>query len=224
MNRAIFLCMLSLLAGACSPMQFEFSGFRKADEPHSDSHPVTTSGKLTLQETSESRLRISSRSYLKSTLDEIYEPSVATATSNLIGDKAGQLGGASDPYQALDRPGFTQVQSIPSASSARSALIERVCDVIHQNDTAVLAAAAKVLGAPATAASLKLPTEQDLASAYSLYYPGKSPSEELLEDLSQIVVQARTLQPAPRETLLAPVEAWRFVFLTLCLSPEWQVP
>jgi hypothetical protein len=71
--------------------------------------------------------------------------------------------------------------------------------------------------ATSTFMTTEVPTLTDIKVAYDLFSPGRIPSDDLVKSLKTDVVDYSV------STGLVPLESWRFLFLTLCISPHWQV-
>jgi hypothetical protein len=179
-----------------------------------DSNDYSSSG-IAVQP--ESRLRMGSRFYVASTLNEIFGTSAETVTSSLVMPNINQFGGPCDPYIENDCTEQSQSQApqIPVTTSARAALTIRACERIVSADLAITTAIETVLGS--LPAVLSWPTPENTISLFQLFYSDRIPAVEVQAALSGIV-QAAQAQSLP------PIEAWRFLLFTLCSSPDWQIP
>jgi hypothetical protein len=160
-------------------------------------------------------LRLTHGNYVVGLLNEVFgSTSALSATSALISGPYTQFGGTCEKYASTPCPAqSSQGSVIPGALTTRFALVTRACDRILQNDAAVTAALAKIGG---NATTFPIPTT--VAAAYSLFYPGRNLSaNDVGNALLDIAEQAKS-------QALPALEAWRFIFLTLCVSPDWQIP
>ncbi len=95
------------------------------------------------------------------------------------------------------------------------ALVIRACERILSLDAVVRTAASQAMGMSAPS-PLPEVIEGDIAAAYELFFPGKAPSEEVVRELKTLSHEAQ----GDGDSL----EGWRFLFLSLCICPSWQVP
>lgn len=95
----------------------------------------------------------------------------------------------------------------PTSFAARQALIITTCEKILDSDDSVEFVSAKF-------GSGILDSEK-IFKLYGLFYPEQELDPELLQNLRQISKLAD-----PSESSNA---SWRYVLLTLCQSPEWQI-
>jgi hypothetical protein len=115
---------------------------------------------------------------------------------------------------------FTAVNTTPNTdligplNPIRLATTVRVCEDIVKNNTFILNAIKNTVGDQTlTTAKLPYPFKQDFIAAHNLFYPTDPISENTTNAL---------LCVADAET--SALDQWRNVFLTLCITPEWQIP
>ncbi len=158
-------------------------------------------------------VRLETRSYVATTLNEIFGPTAVPLTNSAIANDVINFGGACDSYSNNCRSNESQGAMIPSMTTPRAALVYRICDKILSNDAAVDYARA-LTGA---ASSTTLPTALNISGTYGLFYVGRTLSVATSGALQSVVDQTTSLAyPA--------IEAWRALFLTLCHSQDWQIP
>jgi hypothetical protein len=167
----------------------------------------------------ESRLRLAPRTFVATTLNDIFGTSIEATTQDLIGSRVGQFGGPCDPAIPNDcqQGGDSLAPMVPVANSARAALSTRACDKIASSDAAVTFAGAQASTSGTTAITTRNPNQAEIAAMYDLFFPGRTPNQEILTNLAAIATDARNLN-------YSYIESWRFILLTLCLSPDWQIP
>ena len=188
-----------------------------------------------LYTTPDSALRNTTRYYVANVLLGIFggtpvDSNVNTLVNALILNQPGIFGGPCHNYSMAPNtaPGDyingdcgnvsanTQLSVMPADNSGREAARIRVCKQVLSLDPAVLNAASLVRSAKISSTTITTPTASDLQGAMNLFHPGTpssafSPNE--ITKLSNLVSAAST-----------PVNQWRLVLLTLCISPDWQVP
>jgi len=168
-------------------------------------------------EGSNKKLRLVMGRYVNGLLNEIFGAVAQPITKQFVDGKYAEFGGSCDRYGSVkDCPAnLSQSAVIPSALTSRSSILTRACEKILQNDLAVTTALSKI-GINGTA--LPSPNVTSIQAAYGLFYPGRTVnSGDVTSKLLAISDRAKELSEPP-------MEAWRFLLLTLCLSPDWQLP
>jgi len=209
------LFLFVAVVGGCSPSVINLS------EPNGGGDATQFEAVAPVEE----QLRLAPRTYVASTLKQVFGPSSEVTVQELIEKQITQIGAeACDPYRndceeangvlGLSPNGDSRLPVIPTNTTIRLALVTRACERIVEKDAAVQFAAADILGEAATE-TLALPSAEDLAAAYEAFNPGKVLPAETLE---------RLLQVASAAGADGAIEAWRFTLLTLCLDPAWQLP
>lgn len=179
-----------------------------------------------------SDLKLATKNYVASTLRQIFgdgssHPLQDQIISKLIDAKYGSFGGGPcDPYAhtgcglssvpGLSTMGEAALPQVPAIATARMALTVRACDKLAATDDAIYFAVGLIqaTGVTGSTAAKTPPTDKQITQLYELFHPGATPSSTTAMDLSNIATKA---------SLYGAMEAWRFVLLTLCLSPSWQV-
>ena len=179
--------------------------------------------------TADTRLRAGNRYYVKTMLDEIFGSATAgVPTNELFLAENSLFGGPCDHYGTkLDygapvgncaTPGDSQIPLIPGAVSGRYSLTIRACERILSSDTAVRYAAAQAMGVPTSPLpTLAFPNSANVTGAYGLFYPGLTPSAQVVTDLQGVSQAAQAAGYNAND-------AWRYMLLSLCRAPDWQVP
>jgi hypothetical protein len=165
---------------------------------------------------------------------------VSTVIQNDIDTQAVSWGGACDPYangyavptdlhdgngvqmvspannvRGCVQPDLSHASMVPGASTSRFAWTIRTCDNIVSADAAVRNAATQA-GYPAGSSLNTPPNDALIAAAYDMFHPGVPMPDTVLQALHDLVATANTKYPNSPE-------AWRFLMLTLCASPSWQI-
>lgn len=223
---------ICLLIGACSPVQFEFQpsdqGPAITGETSSSSVPDTDSNSANVLYGSthieDTRVRMLDRLGLKSVLDTLFGPSIVSVTTALIQNHPSQFGGSCDPANRVSEPagsdclsasGLSQASVIPGSSSSRASYMTRACDLIASTDSAILFAGQTIL--KTLSAQVQTPPTIDQIQAMGQQFtPGIGLTSEQVNSIEGITHEVQSAG-------LTPFEAWRFTYLVLCLSPNWQI-
>ena len=195
----------------------------------------------------EFRIVMGTRTMVASTLEDIFgKTSVASGglnvqdvTSNFVLSQPASWGGPCDPYanshpvphagrnggldMVIETPNargcsdkvFSQSSMLPSGSTSRLAWTIRACDRIVSSDAAIRFAATQS-GYPANSSLNTPPSEQSIRSVFDIFHPGIALSTASFGALKGVVDEANRQFPNTPE-------AWRFLMLTLCSSPGWQM-
>jgi hypothetical protein len=164
--------------------------------------------------TSLDRLRIGDKFYVASVLSQVFGPDAETIVGPMIRQNTVAFGG---PCDQLGRIGYnhcggkasgSQAAIIPSTMATREGYRMRACEAIAQNFGAVAFAVEQIDGADVDSE----PTTKQLRAAYDLFYPGIEAPSGVIAALGEVADAAD-----------GPSNGWRYVFLTLCLSPDWQL-
>lgn len=210
---------------------------KEQPSPSDPPTPVTPKIEYMLLETSSSRLRLSNRIITASILISIFGPTAKAIVLPLIQGQIQEFGGPCDRYMtqgsgstaipecqlASARMGVfypltaqSQAPVIPQANTGREALRTRACDQLGSDDRAI-AFAAKRAGSKEP---LEFPQELEIRKAYDLFYSGRPIPAEVLTALTEVVSEAKKIgAPLPPR----PIEGWRYLLNTLCLSSDWQI-
>jgi hypothetical protein len=101
---------------------------------------------------------------------------------------------------------------VPSSLPTREGLLIRACDTVALQDGAITYAVETQLKQSVT----NFPAGEQIDAAYELFYPGMTPSDAVRAALAGVVQTSRDKDFHSRDS-------WRFLLLTLCLSPGWQI-
>ena len=249
-SRMLPLCATASLLVGCMPAQHSGtvkngkSQNEQAEGPGAGGGANVTASSATAN--TELRLTLGTRWMVSSTLSDIFGANtivsgtlkVSDVLKAFVLDQPASFGGSCDPYAnshpmpVLDSHGnvnrvietpsargctdspSSQAAILPSSSTSRLAWNTRTCDRILASDAAVRYAATQA-GLPASAA-LDVPNEAQIRASYDLFYPGIEIPSAALRDLQTVTTTAAGLGAGAGE-------GWRFLLLTLCLSPGWQV-
>jgi hypothetical protein len=177
------------------------------------------------------------RFFVKSTLDLIYGPGSSSITSALVASGISTFGGACDPMKEapaagegvdscsnVDAPSFVS-PIVPVASTRRAGQTIKVCNILNMSDVTLQYAISFITG-KSDLNYLKvdrIPTPDELKAAYRVFFPTRgAPSTDILTDLTSLATALRSSTCTtghPRCEL----DSWRYVLLTLCYEPSWQV-
>lgn len=192
---------------------------------------IAGSGKNTLKVTSAIfSLQVTDRRFVVTALKQIFGDSAAVR--EIISYDvfhSGRYSGVCDPYSDITREvaqndtcykdrgsdslrcyglcgGVEQMASAPSLDTIRISHTVKVCEKLVKVDDAI-----KFATAAAGASFSVAPASDSIQKAYAQFYPFKTPTAEVLAKFSSLAA----LKPGP-------IDAWRLVYLGLCISPEWQ--
>ena len=181
-------------------------------------------------------VRLSDRYYVTSLLSDVFGPTAMSTLNNNVKIRMDSFGGGCDQYDRNVNSGLTCLNDdcnmincngatvlhnqIGVSSVIRQGWVLRACEEITNSNDAITYAAI-LIGAVTTNNNRKpiknvlaTPTRQTMASAYGLFYRSTSPSDDVLTALNNVAVNETTSN----------LEKWRYIFLSLCTTPEWQVP
>lgn len=162
------------------------------------------------------RVKLGDKFYVASVLNQIFGPEAAGIVEPLVRNNVTAFGGPCDQFGRMGvggnhcagRSSASQASMIPTSMATREGFRMRACEAITQKDGAIIHAIALVSGA----APDKEPSSTDVAAAYELFFPGITASKSVRKALIEVVAEGG-----------APLESWRLLYLTLCLSPDWQI-
>lgn len=196
----------------------------------------------------ESRLLLGTRWTISSIIDDIFgattvasgNVTVKQVEQSFILDQTTSWGGACDPYadsfpmpylstrgdyteDKIEKPSVrgcaeanqSQASLIPAGSTSRFAWTIRTCDRVISSDAAVRFAATQA-GYPAGSAMTVAPNDNYIREVFDLFHPGVEMPDSSIVALRAVVNEAASRYPNTNE-------AWRFLLLTVCQSPGWQV-
>lgn len=177
-------------------------------------------------------LRISDRFYISGLLKDIFGSSADSATGAFIKTRMDYFGGGCDQYELnLDNSGTclnddcelskcsgtTIINNQIGVSSAiRKGWIIRACEEIADHDTAILSAVQSLFDPTPvlTTTTVPAPTTATLTKAYQLFYRSIPPNDTVVSALVNVAASETTSN----------FEKWRYVFLSICTTSEWQIP
>lgn len=228
MNGSNFLIIFTLVfSTGCLEKNDEKSGllFNKV----TNSRTVASEKNL---EQSGLNIRMSDRFYVSSLLQDVFGEAANNPINNLVNAKMDSFGGGCDQYDRNTNisntclnDNCTQVtcngaeiihNQLGVSSVIRVGWLTKTCEEITNNDSATLYAVRNILVQPTVPQSgVPIPNNNTLKKSYELFYrSGVSPNNNILSALSTIAATETTNN----------FEKWRYVFLALCVTPEWQIP
>jgi hypothetical protein len=166
---------------------------------------------------------IGTRFHMESALTSIFvassspttdDTNIQTRIRNLVGNKAGAIGGACSRYDSCagnesQHETNVQAQSLPQSQAMRKGYIVRACEeVLSLNDKAVVNALSR---AGLTTASAVNAT--NVNRMFEVFYPGKIPTSEVTTALVGIGMDAASRS-------YTAVDQWRLTILPLCSSAQ----
>jgi hypothetical protein len=173
----------------------------------------------------QSEIRLGNRDYINSVFNDVFPPQTSGQQNQLnqilqpeVRMQIGLFGGPCNIYSSeglTDCPSgniFTQETALPfnqQSTSSREARRLRVCESVMDLDWAVAAAVGNIDGASPT----QLPTAAQITAAFQLFYVGQDPGADILSALQNLIAQQWS----------SPSEAWKALFLAVCVSPGWQI-
>ncbi len=167
------------------------------------------------------KINIGHAGYMSSTLTQLFvNPTLATTSTSAIKSKINGLvtlqiasmGGPCSRYDDNCSGGDRATAPVvPLSNAIRKGYLIRSCEEILSIDEAVTTALTQINLTPNSAAS-----DMSLSNTLNLFFPGRAISEDVLAALK-----------AQHEAALnfgqTPMDAWRFVFLSLCTSPLMEM-
>jgi len=165
--------------------------------------------------------RIGTREYVASVFENVFGESaeVSAIIDILVVKNITIFGGSCDNYNTSKCPLTTgrarfDASETPAAYPPREGLRVRACEEITNLDSAISYVVGEHLDIPSVSTE---PSEVAVRKLYSIFYPGQDPSSEVVDSLLAIATDAKQRSYPTKDS-------WRFIILTLCLSPDWQVP
>jgi hypothetical protein len=113
-----------------------------------------------------------------------------------------------------------EAELTPQSSSVGESLRMSTC-LRLANDTSLTRTALRNIGLESTTPF----SPEAVNKAYEQFYPGRAPASSVTASLQAIGQEALShpgVKPPPG--VPRTLESWRFVLMTLCLSPGWQAP
>ncbi len=169
-------------------------------------------------------IRISDRVFMKSFLDHLYGSSAEAMTNTMVFNESSKFDGPCDPMGAatlgckgLDVEDIS-APLLPVMSTPRAGQVMKVCNRLSFTDATVNYAISNITGQSNLSylTTTPIPTDAELQKAYEFFYPGRNASLAIVTKLRELATVARE---SGKER-----DPWRYVLLTLCWSPDWQMP
>ncbi len=180
-----------------------------------------SSGTLFSSLGADDKINIGHAGYMTSTMTMLFvNPALATTSTSSIKNKINSLvnlqissmGGPCSRYDDICPGGDrSSAPEVPLSNAIRKGYIIRSCEEILSIDEAVMTALTQISLTPNSAAS-----DVNLSNTLNLFFPGRAVSDYVLAAL-------RAQHQAALNFGQAPLDAWRFVFLSLCTSPLMEM-
>jgi hypothetical protein len=177
-------------------------------------------------------VRMADRYYVTSLILDVFGPDIKVYVDYFINVNMDHFGGGCDQYDFnVDTNGTclnancnlincygTNVihNQIGASSVIRQGWTTRTCEEITNYDPSILYAIRAIHDQPGMLrdANLPAPTNTTLTTAYGLFFRSTAPNTTVIKSLAA-VADAETGDN---------FEKWRYVLLSLCVIPEWQIP
>ncbi len=211
--------------------------------------PPPGGGALGVAKSNREKLRLGDRRFVASVLTGIFGTSVKPTTDSLILSRLTKFGGACDEADSFahlypvvtrcDDPGINLTSKqvnvdleniyaprIPVSTLDREGFRVAACrQILLGDNTALIKGIERVRGNSDLAFldSTPMMTESEIQKAYALFYPGRSVKPRILSALMSVSAAAQQSGLESVGGNGTKFESWRFVFYTLCKSPEWQL-
>ena len=180
-----------------------------------------SSGTLFSSLGTDDKINIGHAGYMTSAMTILFvNPALATPSTSAIKNKINtlvnlQISSMGGPCSRYDEvcPGGDRSSApvVPLSNAIRKGYIIRSCEEILSIDEAVMTALMQISLAPNSAAS-----DVNLSNTLNLFFPGRAVSDNVLAAL-------RIQHQATLNFGQTPLDAWRFVFLSLCTSPMMEM-
>lgn len=202
-----------------------------ADAAITAENPSPAITNYSYQGTAETRIRMGDRHFVRSILEGAFGSSASTVSATYIDPQIGYFGGPCDVQNetCVNRT-ETQGQVIAGSVAAREALRIQACEELTATDSNVRYAVAIAMGFSSTDATTKSTdttfalTEPDSAGIqglYDLFFMGETISSDIAAALAGVTAAVDGLSESG---INKNFEKWRFLLLTLCEDPTWQIP
>ncbi len=221
MLKVQYLTGLAVLVMCLSFQNCGRTGFAVKAEDQFESLEFGSLGTISRSLGYEDKINIGHASYMTSTLTMLFvNPASATSANTSIKSKINSLvtqqiasmGGPCSRYED-NCPGGdrSSAPEVPLSNAIRKGYLIRSCEEILSIDEAVITALSQISLPPNSAAS-----DLNLSNTLNLFFPGRAVSDDVLSAL-------RSQHQAALNFGQTPLDAWRFVFLSLCTSPMMEM-
>ncbi len=166
-------------------------------------------------------IRLGDRVFVSSFLRNIFGPSSKDIVIENITKSVVNFGGPCDPRGGKVPTACVQMQApsidteapiLPVSDSPREGLRMKACRELVFNDATLYFAVSRV---SETSSPTVAPTDDEIESAFELFFPGRFAPAAVLLSLKKLSVSAGKNPKTPEDP-------WRYLFLTLCYAPDWQ--
>jgi hypothetical protein len=230
-------CLL-VVAPACSKKKDKASNVRKvkaqkdggSDDDGSDgsgSGPKTNNQTMSaavpdgiefgVARTALARPKMGDRFYVASVLTQVFGPDSAPVVNPLVRDNMAAFGGPCDQAGRVGgnncggRLSFSQLPMLPVSMATREGYRLRACETLTFDDNLLKYAVGQI----EAATLLDPPNSTAVDKVYEQFYPGQKPTTAVHDALVDVVRKASDGK--------TPLDGWRFLFMTVCSSPDWQL-
>jgi hypothetical protein len=191
--------------------------------------PASSPSTIANLEQSGLNVRMGDRYYASSLLLDVFGPDANEVIKNNIMTKMDNFGGGCDQYDKsatgvcsaddcsiVNCTGAEVIHNQIGVSSViRQGWTRKACEEISNKDSAILYAIQRITGLNnLTIQNTPVPSNQNLIKAYTLFYRSVAPNSAVTTSLVAISNSETTNH----------FEKWRYVLLSLCTTPEWQIP
>ncbi len=230
MNKLCLILAATFFVAGCLPEQIDKSVLQFKEAPK---RAVASSDEAMVADLEQGGLviRMSDRYYVSSLLLDVFGTNANTAVVNYVKVKMDAFGGGCDQYDktvnasnACLNDDCNNVQcngtnvidkQIGMSSVIRQGWLIRACEDITNVDNAVLYTIRNVVeNQTYVKATVPAPTVEGLIKAYGLFYRTGTPNEAVITALAKVSDTETTSN----------FDKWRYVLLSLCVTPEWQIP
>jgi mono/diheme cytochrome c family protein len=195
------------------------------------------------------KLRLGDRRFVASVLNNVLGASSKTVIDQYILSRTSKFGGACDRMNSYthsyptvircNEPGASLTSKLvnvdladidaprlPDSNTSREGLRMLACkQSLLGDNSAISYIIQQVKGSGDTSFLQTTPrmSADDVKKMYRLFYPGRDPKPPILDALLAVSDQAQTLPLASVGPNGKAFESWRYVALTLCKAPDWQL-
>ncbi len=211
--------------------------------------PIPTDVYNRIARSSGEKLRIGDRRFVASVLNQILGASSKTTVDKYVLSRTSKFGGSCDrlnsythsypTVQRCNEPGLSltsklidvdlvniEAPRLPDSNTVREGLRVLTCkQSLLSDNTALTNLIQQVKGSGDTSFLQTNPrmSSDDVIKMYRLFYPGRDPKVPILNALLAVSDEAQTRPLAPVGANGTSFESWRYVALTLCKAPDWQM-
>ncbi len=163
------------------------------------------------------RPKMGDRFYVSSVFLQIFGPEAAPVVIPMIRNNMAAFGapcdqiGRPETNNCAGRLSFSQLSMVPVSMATREGYRIRTCESLIFNDALLKFAVGQLEGASV----LDPPSAGATDKVYEQFYPGQQPTTGVHDALMDVVRKASEGK--------ASLDGWRFLYMTVCSSPDWQL-